>query len=140
VVFTNGCFDLLHEGHLEVLERARALGDHLVVGLNSDASVRALKGPDRPVLPASERARLLTALDTVDLVVVFDAPTPAGLIAQLGPDVLVKGADWTEADIVGADLVRRRGGSVARIPLVPGHSTSALLARIRGKNPSGEGA
>src|SRR2546427_2669453 len=131
VVFTNGCFDLLHPGHVRYLAAARALGDVLVVGLNSDASVRRLKGPGRPVLDVQERAEVLGALAAVDHLVVFDDDTPRRLIAALTPDVLVKGADWAADDIVGRDEVLARGGRVERIDLVPGVSTSALIARIR---------
>ena len=131
VVFTNGVFDLLHVGHLRYLQRARALGDALLVGINSDGSVRAVKGSGRPITPQDERAELLAALACVDGVVVFDEPTPHDLIAALGPDVLVKGADWAADAIVGRDLVEARGGRVVRIPLEAGHSTSALVERIR---------
>jgi D-beta-D-heptose 7-phosphate kinase/D-beta-D-heptose 1-phosphate adenosyltransferase len=132
VVFTNGCFDLLHPGHVRYLTAARALGDALVVGLNSDASVRRLKGAGRPVLTASERAEVLAGLAAVDHVVVFDADTPRDLIVAIAPDVLVKGADWAAEDIVGRDEVLARGGRVERIEVVPGVSTSELLRRIRG--------
>jgi rfaE bifunctional protein nucleotidyltransferase chain/domain len=131
VVFTNGCFDLLHPGHVRTLERARALGDLLVVALNSDRSVRELKGPGRPVVPEAERAELLAALAAVDYVTLFDDPTPQPLIAQLRPDVLVKGDDWGEGEIVGRAEVEAAGGRVVRVPLEPGYSTTALLSRIR---------
>ncbi|MEW6270230.1 MAG: D-glycero-beta-D-manno-heptose 1-phosphate adenylyltransferase [Thermodesulfobacteriota bacterium] len=131
VVFTNGCFDLLHPGHVRYLAAARARGDLLVVGVNSDRSVRALKGPGRPVQSEDARAEVLAALEAVDHVVVFDAPTPRELIEALAPDVLVKGADWAERDIVGADLVRARGGEVVRVRLVPGQSTTRLVRRSR---------
>ena len=131
VVFTNGCFDLLHPGHIALLESARAEGDVLVVGLNSDRSVRMLKGEGRPVLPEAERAEALLALETVDAVVVYDEDTPRETIAALQPDVLVKGADWAEAAIVGRDEVLAAGGRVVRVPLVAGRSTSEVLARIR---------
>jgi rfaE bifunctional protein nucleotidyltransferase chain/domain len=131
VAFTNGCFDLLHAGHVQLLEQARALGDCLVVGLNGDASVSALKGPRRPALPEAERAELLLSLEAVDRVVVFDEPTPAQLIAALLPDVLVKGADWDADAIVGSDEVLAHGGRVARVPLVPGRSTTSILERLR---------
>ncbi len=134
VVFTNGVFDLLHVGHVALLEAARAEGGALVVGVNSDASVRGLeKGADRPIVPERERARLLAALACVDCVVLFDEETPLALIERLRPDVLVKGADYTRAAIVGADQVEAWGGRVVRVPLVPGASTTALLARLRGK-------
>lgn len=132
VVFTNGCFDLLHPGHVALLEAARAQGEVLVVGLNSDRSVRALKGPGRPVLPVAERREALLALEAVDAVVVYDEPTPLEIIRRLLPDVLVKGADWEEHRIVGRDEVVLAGGRVVRVPLVPGRSTSLLLERIRG--------
>ncbi len=130
VVFTNGVFDLLHAGHVEYLEAARALGGALVVGVNSDASVRRIKGAKRPLVPQEERAELLAALECVDLVVLFDEDTPQTLIEALGPDVLVKGADWEEAEIVGAEWVRARGGRVERIPLREGVSTTAIIRRV----------
>jgi len=126
VVFTNGCFDLLHPGHLELLQRAAAAGDRLVVGLNSDASVRRLKGPTRPLQGQGDRARLLAALQQVDLVVIFEEDTPLVLIERLRPQVLVKGADYQEHEIVGAEQVRSWGGEVLRVPLLPGHSTTRL--------------
>jgi D-beta-D-heptose 7-phosphate kinase/D-beta-D-heptose 1-phosphate adenosyltransferase len=131
LVFTNGCFDLLHPGHVRYLEAARALGDLLVVGLNDDASVRRLKGPGRPVLDLAERAEVLAGLTAVDQVVPFTEDTPMHLIEALQPDVLVKGADWGADDIVGREVVLARGGRVARIDLVPGVSTSEILRRIR---------
>ena len=131
VVFTNGVFDLLHVGHLRYLQQARELGDALIVGLNSDRSVRANKGPSRPVTPEAERAEILEALACVDGVVVFDQETPHDLIAALQPDVLVKGADWAEDAIVGRDIVEARGGRVVRVPLEAGHSTTALIDRIK---------
>ena len=134
VVFTNGVFDLLHVGHVALLEAARAEGGALVVAVNSDASVRGLeKGADRPIVPERERARLLAALACVDCVVLFDEETPLVLIERLRPDVLVKGADYARAAIVGGDQVEAWGGRVVRAPLVPGASTTALLARLRGK-------
>jgi D-sedoheptulose 7-phosphate isomerase len=136
VVFTNGCFDLLHPGHVDLLRRARALGDRLVVGINSDRSVRAIKGPGRPVQSAPERVAVLSALRSVDQVLVFDEPTPALLIEEIQPDVLVKGGDWPVDQIVGAESVLRRGGRVESLPLLPGHSTSALLDRLRGAHPA----
>jgi D-beta-D-heptose 7-phosphate kinase/D-beta-D-heptose 1-phosphate adenosyltransferase len=131
VVFTNGCFDLLHAGHVALLEQARALGDVLVVAINSDASVRRLKGEGRPLVPQAERAELLRALEPVDRVLVFDEDTPRETIEALLPDVLVKGADWGPDEIVGADSVRASGGRVERIALVPGRSTSGIVERIR---------
>jgi len=135
VVFTNGVFDLLHVGHVALLEAARAEGGALIVGVNSDASVRRLnKGTrgDRPVVPEHERARLVAALEPVDCVVVFDEDTPLALIRRLRPDVLVKGADYAREAIVGADEVEGWGGRVVRVPLVTGVSTTELLARLRG--------
>ncbi len=131
VVFTNGCFDLLHAGHVALLEQARALGDVLVVAINSDASVRRLKGEGRPLVPQAERAELLRALEPVDRVLVFEEDTPRETIETLLPDVLVKGADWGPDEIVGADSVRASGGRVERIALVPGRSTSGIVERIR---------
>jgi rfaE bifunctional protein nucleotidyltransferase chain/domain len=131
IVFTNGVFDLLHVGHLRYLQQARALGDALIVGLNSDRSVRANKGPERPITPEGERAEVLEALSCVDGVVVFDEETPHELVALLQPDVLVKGADWAEDAIVGRDIVEARGGRVVRVALEPGRSTSAIIDRIR---------
>ena len=131
IVFTNGVFDLLHVGHLRYLQRARTLGDALIVGLNSDRSVRANKGPQRPITPEAERAEVLEALSCVDGVVIFDEETPHELIASIQPDVLVKGADWAENAIVGRDIVEARGGRVVRIALEPGQSTSAIIGKIR---------
>ncbi len=132
VVFTNGVFDLLHPGHVDVLLGARRAGDLLVVGLNSDASVRRLKGPDRPVRSEAERAYVLAALAMVDCVVVFEQDTPLELIRLLRPDVLVKGGDYTEATIVGAPDVRSWGGDVRVIPLTPGQSTTSIIRKLRG--------
>lgn len=132
IVFTNGCFDLMHIGHTRYLQSAKALGDVLVVGVNSDASVRALeKAPDRPIVPETQRAEVLAALGCVDYVVIFDESDPLQLISAVQPDVLVKGGDWTVDRIVGRDLVESRGGLVKAIPLVPGMSTTGLLQRIR---------
>jgi D-beta-D-heptose 7-phosphate kinase/D-beta-D-heptose 1-phosphate adenosyltransferase len=131
VVFTNGVFDLLHPGHVRYLREARALGDALVVGVNSDRSVRANKGEGRPIAPAAERAEVVAALACVDAVVIFDEDTPHALIAALQPDVLVKGADWAEDAIVGRDIVEARGGRVVRVPFAQGYSTSAIVERIR---------
>ena len=130
VVFTNGCFDLLHAGHVRYLRQARAAGDLLVVGLNSDRSVKGLKGEGRPLVPEAERAELLAALEMVDYVVIFDQPTPRDLIVALGPEVLVKGGDWKREEIAGAEEVEAAGGRVLIVPLVPGRSTSALLEKI----------
>ena len=131
MVFTNGCFDLLHPGHIRCLEQARSFGDALVVAINSDASVRHLKGLKRPIVPQEERAELLAALACVDYVTIFDAPTPRELIARLLPAILVKGGDWGPDEIVGREEVEAAGGRVVSIPLAPGYSTSALLSRIR---------
>ncbi len=131
VVFSNGCFDLLHPGHIRSLEMARALGDVLIVGLNSDASVRQLKGQGRPVISERERAEILAALESVDAVVIFDDLTPRELIARLLPDILVKGGDWPGDQIVGREEVESAGGRVVSIPVVPGYSTSAILQKIR---------
>jgi D-beta-D-heptose 7-phosphate kinase/D-beta-D-heptose 1-phosphate adenosyltransferase len=131
VAFTNGCFDLLHPGHVALLEAARGEGDLLVVGLNSDASVRAIKGVGRPLIPERERAEVLLALEAVDHVVLYDEPTPLAVIEALAPDVLVKGADWPLDRIVGREAVERAGGRVVRVELVPERSTTALLERIR---------
>ncbi len=131
VVFTNGCFDLLHPGHIRTLEEARALGDVLVVGLNRDASVREAKGDSRPVVAEEERAELLAALEAVDFVVLFSEPTPRELVSQLLPDVLVKGADWGSTEIVGREEVERAGGRVVSVPLEPGYSTTGILQKIR---------
>ena len=131
IVFTNGVFDLLHVGHLRYLQHARDLGDALLIGLNSDRCVRQIKGPERPITTESERAEVLEALGCVDGVVVFDETTPRDLIAAIQPDVLVKGADWAEDAIVGRDIVEARGGRVVRVALEAGHSTSAIIAKIR---------
>ena len=131
VVLTNGCFDLLHPGHVALLEAARAEGDLLVVALNSDRSVREIKGEGRPVVPEAERAETLLALEPVDRVVVYDEPTPLEVVKALVPDVLVKGADWGENAIVGREEVEAAGGRVVRVDMVPGRSTTAMLERIR---------
>ena len=131
VVFTNGVFDLLHPGHVRYLQDARALGEALIVAVNSDRSVRAIKGPERPITPEQERAELLLALNPVDAVVIFDEDTPHAIISRIQPDILVKGADWGPNDIVGRDVVEKRGGQVVRIDLAPGFSTSALIERVR---------
>jgi len=131
LVFTNGVFDLLHPGHVDVLVGARREGDHLVVGLNADDSVRRLKGPERPVRNEAERAFVLAALACVDAVVVFEQDTPLELVQLLQPDVIVKGGDYSPETIVGADVVRARGGRVVVIPLTPGQSTTSIIAKLR---------
>jgi rfaE bifunctional protein nucleotidyltransferase chain/domain len=131
VVFTNGCFDLLHPGHIKLLEAARAMGDALVVGLNSDESVRALKGAGRPVIPEQERAEILANFECVDGVVVFDELTPQKTVAALLPDILVKGGDWPGDQIVGREEVEAAGGKVVLIDVVEGHSTTEILRKIR---------
>ncbi len=130
VVFTNGTFDILHRGHVEYLAAARREGDVLVVGLNSDASIRRIKGPCRPINPARDRACVLASVGSVDYVCVFGEDTPARLIGRLIPDVLVKGSDWNTKDIVGADVVQRHGGKVKRVRLTPGRSTTGMILRI----------
>lgn len=134
IVFTNGCFDLLHPGHIASLEQARSLADALVAALNSDRSVRETKGPGRPLIPQDERAEVLAALAAVDWVVIFDEPTPQRLIARLLPDLLVKGEDWPPDEIVGRAEVEAAGGHVVRIPIQPGYSTSEIIQRIRSQN------
>ena len=131
VVFTNGVFDLLHPGHVRYLKAARALGDVLVVGVNSDRSVRANKGPSRPIMPERERAEVLEALAVVDAAVIFDEETPQAIIDRLKPDVLVKGADWAADAIVGRETVEARGGKVVRVPVEAGWSTSAIIEKAK---------
>ena len=131
VVFTNGCFDLLHRGHVHVLRRAKAAGDLLIVGLNSDRSVKSIKGPLRPILPESERAELIAAMEMVDYVVLFDEADPYSLIAAIVPDVLAKGGDWSAEKIIGADIVAQNGGRVEVIPYLKGFSTTEIIERIR---------
>jgi D-beta-D-heptose 7-phosphate kinase/D-beta-D-heptose 1-phosphate adenosyltransferase len=131
IAFTNGCFDLIHRGHLESLEQAAAAADDLVVALNSDASVTALKGPGRPLLPEGDRAALIAALRPVSAVTIFGEPTPLETILLIRPDVLVKGSEYEEADIVGAPEVKSWGGRIHRVPMVPGWSTSQIIAAIR---------
>jgi rfaE bifunctional protein nucleotidyltransferase chain/domain len=135
IVFTNGVFDLLHPGHVRYLQQARSLGDALIVGINSDRSVRAVKGPGRPINPEHERAEILAALTCVDAVVIFDEETPLEIISAIAPDVLVKGADWAENAIVGRDIVEASGGRVVRATIEEGYSTTSILAKIR-SNPS----
>jgi rfaE bifunctional protein nucleotidyltransferase chain/domain len=131
VVFTNGVFDLLHPGHVRYLRVARAQGDRLIVGVNSDRSVRSNKGPSRPIVPERERAELLAALDCVDAVVIFDEETPDEIVRAVLPDRLVKGADWPEDRIVGRDTVEARGGRVVRVAMEQGYSTTSIVQRIR---------
>jgi D-glycero-beta-D-manno-heptose 1-phosphate adenylyltransferase len=131
VVFTNGVFDILHPGHVRYLAEARRHGDALIVAVNSDRSVRANKGPGRPVHPEAERAEVVSALAAVDAAVVFDEDTPLAIISAIQPDVLVKGADWPADQIVGRDIVEARGGVVIRVPVEEGHSTTGVLARLR---------
>ena len=136
VVFTNGCFDLLHPGHVHTLEASRALGDALIVGMNSDASVRELKGEGRPVVSERERAEILAALECVDAVVIFNDLTPRETIAALLPDVLVKGGDWADDQIIGREEVEAAGGRVVSVPVVPSYSTTAILESIRNLPPA----
>lgn len=131
IVFTNGCFDLLHRGHLHVLRESKALGDLLIVAINTDRSVKAIKGSARPVLAEADRAELIGALEMVDYVVLFDEADPCRLIAALCPDVLAKGSDWSPDKIVGSEIVQAAGGQVAVIPYLQGFSTSAIIERIR---------
>ena len=130
IVFTNGCFDLLHIGHLRYLQSARRQGDRLVVGINSDRSVKKIKGPPRPLLPQAERAEVLAALSCVDYVTIFDEPDPLAVITSLKPDVLIKGSDWGKNKIIGREVVERRGGRVRRVPLIKGVSTTKLIEKI----------
>ncbi|HEX7540166.1 MAG TPA: D-glycero-beta-D-manno-heptose 1-phosphate adenylyltransferase [Syntrophales bacterium] len=130
VVFTNGCFDILHAGHTRYLREARKLGDALILALNSDSSVRSIKGPMRPIVPEAERAEVVGALDSVDYVTVFDELTPLELIEFLRPDVIVKGGDWSEKDIVGAETVRKWGGRVAIMPEIEGASTTNIIDKV----------
>jgi len=130
IVFTNGCFDLLHPGHTRYLEQARGLGDYLIVAVNSDNSMRRIKGPSRPIMPQDARAEVLAALGCVDAVVIFDEPDPYHIIKELLPDVLVKGGDWSEDKIIGSDIVKSAGGKVARIPYIEGFSTTTIIKHI----------
>jgi D-sedoheptulose 7-phosphate isomerase len=140
IVFTNGCFDVLHAGHVDLLERARALGSRLIVGINSDRSVRSIKGPGRPVNDAASRTRVLSALRSVDEVVVFDEPTPEAIIKQIKPDILVKGGDWPVSEIIGADFVMSYGGRVESLPLVEGYSSTAMIERMNNESGHQEGS
>ncbi len=130
VVFTNGCFDIIHAGHVRYLKKAGSLGDILVVGLNSDESVRKIKGRKRPIVPQNERAEVVAALGFVDYVVIFNEPTPLKIITEIKPDILVKGADWAAREIVGADVVKKGGGRISRIKLLKGRSTTNIIKRI----------
>ncbi|CAN5382618.1 hypothetical protein BH10ACI3_BH10ACI3_11530 [soil metagenome] len=132
IVFTNGCFDIIHPGHIDLLERARAMGSRLVVGINSDSSVRSIKGPDRPFLDQEGRKAVLLGLRSVDEVLIFDELTPENLIKRLKPDVLVKGGDWQVSEIIGADFVQSYGGQVHSLPLIDGFSTSSIVEKIHG--------
>jgi len=140
VVFTNGCFDILHAGHTRYLREARKLGDALILALNSDSSVRSIKGPMRPIVPEAERAEVVASLDSVDYVTVFDELTPLELIEFLQPDVIVKGGDWAEKDIVGAKAVRKWGGRVAIMPEIEGASTTNIIDKVLQVYRSGDGA
>lgn len=132
IIFTNGCFDILHPGHTRYLYAARELGDCLIVAVNSDNSVRTIKGPGKPVLPQEVRAELLSALGCVDGVVVFNEDNPLKVIQSLMPDILVKGGDWPEEKIIGADVVRKAGGEVRRIPFISGYSTTEIIKKLKG--------
>ena len=134
VVFTNGVFDILHPGHVRYLATARSHGDALIVAINSDRSVKAIKGPERPVNTEADRAEVITALACVDAAVVFDEDTPHDIINAIQPDVLVKGADWAHDKIVGRDIVEARGGVVIRVKVAEGHSTTSVITRVRGKS------
>jgi D-beta-D-heptose 7-phosphate kinase/D-beta-D-heptose 1-phosphate adenosyltransferase len=134
VVFTNGVFDLLHPGHVDILVAARSLGDALVVGINSDDSVKRLKGPERPIRSEADRAVVLAALEAVDCVCVFDQDTPLELVRAVHPDVIVKGGDYTPESVVGAAEVRSWGGQCVIVPLTPGHSTTSIIERLRGSS------
>ena len=140
VVFTNGCFDILHAGHTRYLREARKMGDALILALNSDSSVRSIKGPMRPIVPEAERAEVVASLDSVDYVTVFDELTPLELIEFLRPDVIVKGGDWAEKDIVGAETVRKWGGRVAIMPMIEGASTTNIIDKVLQVYRSGDEA
>jgi len=130
LVFTNGCFDILHIGHVRYLQKARDLGDFLIVGINSDQSIRGIKGENRPIIPQEQRAELLEALECTDLIVIFDEPDPLQLISLIQPDILVKGADWGTDQIIGREIVEQKGGQVIRLPLIPSVSTSLIIDTI----------
>jgi D-beta-D-heptose 7-phosphate kinase/D-beta-D-heptose 1-phosphate adenosyltransferase len=131
VVFTNGCFDLVHRGHIHLLRQAKMLGDILIVGVNSDVSVKAIKGPQRPIMPEADRIELIAALEMVDYVVAYNEPDPYRVIVAIQPNVLVKGGDWSADKIVGTDVVEQNGGRVAVIPYLPGFSTTQIIERIK---------
>jgi rfaE bifunctional protein nucleotidyltransferase chain/domain len=131
VVFTNGCFDLLHRGHVHVLRQAKAVGDLLIVAINSDQSVKAIKGPTRPVAAEIDRLELIAAMEMVDYVILFDEPDPSKLITAIKPNVLAKGGDWGADEVVGADIVERQGGRVLLVPYLKGYSTTEMIERIR---------
>jgi D-sedoheptulose 7-phosphate isomerase len=137
-VFTNGCFDILHPGHIDLLKRAKALGDHLTVGLNSDSSVRRIKGADRPVMSEGDRRSVLLGLESVDEVIIFDELTPERLIIDINPDVLVKGGDWNVNEIIGSDHVKASGGRVVSLSLLDGFSSSEIIERLQSENVSGK--
>lgn len=130
IVFTNGCFDIIHAGHVRYLNKAKSLGDILIAGLNSDISVKKIKGEKRPIVPQKERAEVLSGIEAVDYVVLFNEPTPIRLIKATLPDILVKGADWAKHAIVGADVVKEAGGRIARVKLVKGRSTTNIIKKI----------
>jgi D-beta-D-heptose 7-phosphate kinase/D-beta-D-heptose 1-phosphate adenosyltransferase len=134
LVFTNGCFDLLHPGHIKLLEEAQNLGDILIVGLNSDVSVRHIKGPSRPITPQQDRAIILASIQWVDYIIIFNDPTPLALIQAIVPDVLIKGGDWSPETIIGSELVLKHGGQVLSLPFCPGYSTTGLIQKILEKN------
>jgi len=140
VVFTNGCFDLLHPGHIDLLNRAKGLGTRLIVGINSDESVRKIKGPDRPFMNQRERAEILSAISAVDEVIIFDEPTPERIIKEIKPDVLVKGGDWKPEEIIGSDFVLANGGKVLSLPFVDGYSSSKIVDKIRSSIDAPSGA
>jgi len=131
VVFTNGCFDILHVGHIDLLNKAKALGDFLIVGLNSDKSIRQIKGNNRPIIPEAERYIMLRNLRMINSIILFDEPDPLRLIKELKPDILVKGGDWGKDEIIGSDFVKSNGGDVIRIPLVKGASSTNIIDRIK---------
>lgn len=138
IVFTNGCFDIIHAGHVRYLKKAKELGDVLVVGLNSDSSVKKIKGNGRPIVPQGERAEVLSALEFIDYVVIFNEPTPYNLIKKIQPDILVKGADWAADNIIGADIVKAKGGIIARIKLAKGKSTTNIIKKILDTHHNGK--